>query len=345
MSSLKLVVWNMEWMNDLFDPNAQAAAFRADGEEPPHSRGTTVRKRRDDLSAVLNELAADVVVVVEGPNRTDELQLFFDQDVQGDWKAWVQPSPRQSQCIGIAARIDQGKLEDAPFTHYDTADDARFAPFLVDTDDDGIEEQHEFERRPLYVEINPQSGRRFRVLGLHLKSKGIFDAYEWSKWWQTADGNRRRLLAQVTQLRLRFLDPYLTDEETKSIPMIVCGDVNDGPGLDAGEKRLFGSAIERLMGTVWKPELCLRNTLFEALSEKARARLDFATIVTTSYKDPIFNNTWHREWIDHVLYTDDQGAAWVSNAQVHSTMADGSRIWARYKHASDHFPVSVTVTT
>ncbi len=32
------------------------------------------------------------------------------------------------------------------------------------------------------------------------------------------------------------------------------GDINDGPGLDASEKRLYGSGIERLMGTVWTPE-------------------------------------------------------------------------------------------
>ena len=31
------------------------------------------------------------------------------------------------------------------------------------------------------------------------------------------------------------------------------GDINEGPGLDASEKRLYGSGIERLMGTVWTP--------------------------------------------------------------------------------------------
>lgn len=31
------------------------------------------------------------------------------------------------------------------------------------------------------------------------------------------------------------------------------GDINDGPGLNASEKRLYGSGIERLMGTIWTP--------------------------------------------------------------------------------------------
>ena len=34
-------------------------------------------------------------------------------------------------------------------------------------------------------------------------------------------------------------------------PLIVCGDIDDAPGLDASEKRLFGSGVERLVGAVW----------------------------------------------------------------------------------------------
>ena len=39
-------------------------------------------------------------------------------------------------------------------------------------------------------------------------------------------------------MRLDFLDPLLGDPATRSIPLIVCGDINDGPGLDASEKRV-----------------------------------------------------------------------------------------------------------
>src|SRR5215213_884925 len=199
-------------MNDLFGPDVQPPAFRADGDEPTHNKGVTVRERRDDLSGVLDELAPDIVIVVEGPSRSGELQLFFDEDVQGEWKAEVQASKGQSQNIGVAARVDQGKFEDPPFEHFDTSRMEAFGSFLTDIDDDGIEEQYRFERRPLYVDVKPAGGESFRILGLHLKSKGIFTAYEWSKWWQIADANRRKILAQATQLRLRFLDPYLTSD-------------------------------------------------------------------------------------------------------------------------------------
>jgi hypothetical protein len=38
---------------------------------------------------------------------------------------------------------------------------------------------------------------------------------------------------------------------------LVCGDINDGPGMDACEKWLFGNVVERFMVSVWKPALCL----------------------------------------------------------------------------------------
>jgi endonuclease/exonuclease/phosphatase family metal-dependent hydrolase len=345
MSTLKFVLWNMEWMNDLFGPNDQPAAFRPDDARPAHHKSATVRQRRDDLSGVLNELAPDVVVVVEGPNRTEELQLFFDEDVQGEWKTQVQPSKGQSQNLGIAVRIDQGKFRETPFKYHDTNNIEAFGSFVADVDDDAIDEEYKFERRPLYVEIYPEDGKAFHVLGIHLKSKGIFSAYEWSKWWQVADANRRKLLAQATQLRLRFLDPYLSDAQTKDIPLIVCGDVNDGPGLDASEKRLFGSGIERLMGSMWKPDLCLGNALFDSLKEKDRANLNFGAIDTTRFKDPIFNDTWHNEWIDHILYSRCTDPVFVAQAQVHKKMSDERFIWEKYRHASDHYPISAVVTT
>lgn len=183
------------------------------------------------------------------------------------------------------------------------------------------------------------------MLGLHLKSKGIFNAYEWSKWWETADANRKKILAEAAHIHGTFIDSYLTDSQTKQIPLIVCGDINDGPGLDASERRLFASGIERLMGNIWQPSFCLGNALFDALKPKDQEELDFSSIYTTSFRDPIFNDTYQRDWIDQILYSKCQIANWVRNAQVHHYMPDKTPIWKKYKYASDHHPVSIEVTT
>jgi hypothetical protein len=286
------------WMNDLFVAETQTAAFKPDDAVPSHHRDATVRERRDDLSGVIEDLSPDVVVLVEGPTQTDELQLFVDEDVQGEWRAEVQTSPGMSQCLGVAARVDTDRFEDPPIERFETGEIEVFGGFLTDVDEDGIQEQYGFERKPVYAEVKPKEGRAFRVLGLHLKSKGIFTSYGWSKWWQIADANRRKILAQASQLRLQFLDPYLTADETREIPLIVCGDINDGPGLDASEKRLFGSGVERLMGTVWKPRLCLRNALFEALDEDDQAEFQLSTKIPSASGSVLSNNddkcgSWH----------------------------------------------------
>jgi endonuclease/exonuclease/phosphatase family metal-dependent hydrolase len=345
LSTIKLLCWNVEWMNDLFMAGTGPAAFRPDAEKPQHNTDTTVKTRREDLSGVLKDLAPDVVVVCEGPSRQEELKLFFDTDMPGTWQVGLQHSPAQSQNIGIAVRVDTGKFTAPILQLHDTAADKRFDPFLVDTDSDDLLEQHKFERRPLFAEVSPVGGAPFTILGLHLKSKGIFDAFEWSRWWDTADANRKKLLAQVTQIRLKFLEPFLSDPATAATPLIVCGDINDGPGLDASERRLFGSGVERLMGIIWRPQFCLGNALFDTLKPKDKEELDFSAIYTTSFKDPIFNGVYQREWIDHILYSRNQTGVWVTGAQVHSKMPDGTAIYIKYKHASDHFPISADVTT
>ena len=338
MAIIKLVVWNMEWLNDLFAAG-EPARFRPDAEKPQHAQEGTILDRRRDLASVLSELAPDAVVVVEGPSRQEELQLFFDTDVAGQWRVALQQTPGQSQNIAVAVRTDTGKFGADPLQHWNTNQDNRFGPFLVDTDNDDVKEQHGFERRPLYVELRTAGGAAFRVLGLHLKSKGIFQAFEWSKWWLKADANRKKILAQATQIRTKFLDPYLTDQATRDVPLLVCGDINDGPGLDASEKRLFGSGVERLMGHVWRPSLCMGNAIFDTLKPKDQSELDFSSLYTTSFRDPIFNNTFQREWIDHILYYKGRPDNWVRQAGIYRTTADGSPIWKKYLHASDHFPL------
>lgn len=340
MATIKFMLWNVEWMNDLFDA---AGNFQADSHVPQHSSGTTVKERRKHLSGVINELSPDIVVVVEGPNREKELQLFFDTDVTGTWEVKLQPTSGSTQCIGCAVRTDRNLFDTTtPITLFDTEQMTEFKPFEFANDSEGIVEKYRFERSPLYVEIKTAEGEAFRVMGLHLKSKGIFDAYEWSKWWAISDGNRKKILAQTRQIRRAFLDKYLGDVTTQKIPLIVCGDINDGPGMDASEKKLLGSGIEQLMGNVWKPFLCLGNSLFDSLSVRNQENLNFESIYTTSFKDPIFNNVWQKEWIDHILYSFNR-ADWVVNAKVNIDMPDGQKIYTKYKHASDHMPVSVDV--
>ena len=58
MANLKLMVWNMEWMNDLFAGNG---LFRPDNEKTQHNSAATIKQRRDALSTVIKELNPDIL--------------------------------------------------------------------------------------------------------------------------------------------------------------------------------------------------------------------------------------------------------------------------------------------
>jgi endonuclease/exonuclease/phosphatase family metal-dependent hydrolase len=341
---LKLLLWNMEWLNDLFVAGNGPAAFRPDGEKPAHASGSaTVLKRRKDVAAVIRELEPDIVVVVEGPNRNEELDLFFRTDVGPEWRTFLQPTSGSAQCLGAAINTPTGKFDVATTQRFDSAANPAFGEFLWDTDGDGVDERYRFERLPVDLEVGVAGGKRLRILGLHLKSKAIFDAYEWSKWWAVSGGNRRKILAQALFVRDQFVVPYLKDPATAGVPLVVCGDINDGPGLDASEKLLFGSGIEMLMGDSWTPDVVLGNALYDSLSDTAKRNMDFETLATSRFKDPIFNDVFHQEWIDHVLYSRNLGRQWVSGARIVRTALDGQQLFRKYPNASDHSPVVVTL--
>lgn len=355
---MKLAVWNMEWLNDLVE--SDAAALKPDdqnvrGPRPPWKKeGPNVAERVALLREGLADLDPDILLIVEGPDRTEDMEVLMASIADGTWSVYIQRSrfasgpdnPRQNtstQCVGIAVRTDRNAFADPPMTVTDVEDPAAglihtaTEPFFMDLGADKVPEWFRYERRPLWVTIHPAGGQDFNVMGLHLKSKGIFAAYEWSRWWKLADANRMRLLAQCRHLREAFLDVYLSDPD--ALPVIVAGDINDGPGFDTSEMRLNASGVETLMGSVWKPDLSLGNALFDALDDRDRARLDFSDVTTTRFADPIFNDTFHRVMIDHILYSRST-PGWVSSAEVPRTTAAGTAYWK----ISDHFPVVAEIT-
>lgn len=345
MGEIKFAMWNAEWFNELFvgDP----PKFRPK-EEKGYRTNHKIGDRLKDLPGVINDIDADVWVIVEGPNQSSELQLFFDQPtVMGFWQCVVQPAGAQS--VGLAIRVDRDLFNNPPFNWFNIDSDSEAEilkratnEFRMDTDGDGLDEIHKFERKPLYASVNLANGKQFRVLGLHLKSKGIFQAFEWSKWWAKADGNRKKIIAQCHQIRTHFLNDYLINQETKEIPLIVCGDINDGPGLDTSEMKIQSSGIERLMGSIWHPHLCLGNAVFDTLSEKHKNELNFSSLYTASFSDPIFNRSYRKSWIDHILYS-RISSNWIKDAKINYTMNNGEPIYKAFPTSSDHMPVTCII--
>ena len=88
------------------------------------------------------------------------------------------------------------------------------------------------------------SGFGFRLIGAHLKSKAPHGVRTRDALMRLAIANRRKQLAQAIWLRAR-----IAHHLAEGTPLMLLGDLNDGPGLDAYEDLFGRSSVEIIMGT------------------------------------------------------------------------------------------------
>ncbi len=127
------------------------------------------------------------------------------------------------------------------------------------------------------------------------------------------------------------------------LPVVVMGDLNDGPGLDPCERMVGRSFVETLMGSVFEPHSSFHNTLWW-MSKKSTTRKD---LWTADFPDPIVTHPkgWeHRVWIDHILASPDMLEPTNSVRYV----IDSGRVAPKNRNsreASDHFAVYCGIET
>lgn len=202
-----------------------------------------------------------------------------------------------------------------------------------DIDNDGIEEIFQFEKPPLEGVFRlKDTGETFMVMLVATKSKGVFVSADILRYQALAIANRKKLSAQAGKIRRR-LDSLLKADPGMKI--IVAGDFNDDPGMDSFEAFLGHSALEKIMGSVFEPELIFHNSLYHWTKDKAKAR----ELYTTEFADPIVKNqAMHRCWIDHILVSPGfrwncSGLRYIDNSGMIGEKTDMAR------KVSDHFPV------
>ncbi|EYD71015.1 Endonuclease/exonuclease/phosphatase family protein [Limimaricola hongkongensis DSM 17492] len=99
-----------------------------------------------------------------------------------------------------------------------------------------------WSKPPLELAIETE-GAVLRLIGVHAKSKAPHGADDPEEMRRIAVENRRKQIAQCGWLRGRVEDHLDAGDS-----LVVMGDFNDGPGLDAQE-RLFGrSGVEIVLG-------------------------------------------------------------------------------------------------
>ncbi len=247
---MRIATYNVEWFTSLFDDDDQLF----DDAEWSARWQVTRAEQTAALGTVFRALDADAVMVIEAPDssrhhdttralerfaarfdlRARQAVMGFSNDTQQEIALLYDPDV-------LAARHDpKGEITGAE----GKPGAPRFDGILrIDLDIDATEDRVVFSKPPLELTMETENGLAFRMIGAHLKSKAPHGARNAKHAIQIAIASRRKQLAQAVWLRRR-IDTHLA----QGTPLMVLGDLNDGPGLD-GYEDLFGrSSVEIVLG-------------------------------------------------------------------------------------------------
>jgi len=330
---MRFATYNVEWFNALFDDDG---ALLEDGEWSARYDVT----RRDQLAAlgiVFTALDADAILVVEAPDdsrhrqtvpalenfaaavgiRARKALLGFANDTQQEIALLYDPDH-------LSARHDPVGTTHGAAPRFDDV-------FKIDLDIDATQDRVTFSKPPLELAIETASGGSLRMIGAHLKSKAPHGATSDDAAKRISIANRRKQLAQAIWLRRR-----ITHHLEAGDPLIVLGDLNDGPGLDEFE-HLFGrSSVEIILG----------EDMFDPHARRALGRR-FEAVPTTARFWMRHENRYLQALLDYIMVSPDLAAKSPSWRIWHPM--DDPTCWTRPElrdaliAASDHFPVTLDI--
>lgn len=240
---MRIATWNIEWFNALFDDDGEPLEDGA----PSGRHGVTRREQLVGIGIVMAAMDADAIFIVEAPDdsrkrstiaaletfaaacglRTRRAIMGFRSDTEQELALLYDPDV-------LTPTHDPRESPDAP--RFDTA-------LTVDLGTDNGPETAHFARAPLELSVVPVEGQPFRLIGVHAKSKAPHGARNDADVQRIGLANRRKQLAQCLWLRRRIEDHLAAGDS-----LIVLGDLNDGPGLDAFEGLYGISGVEIVMG-------------------------------------------------------------------------------------------------
>jgi predicted extracellular nuclease len=331
----------MEWMKRLFYTDGTPKTKNDTG-----SANKKEGLRSEQLATVVKAIDPDILCIVEGPDTLASGEKTASQQLM-NWCALHDlneydavhgiTSGGQQELCAIYKR-DKVKLIHDPVT--DKTKNPFDEAFYVDTIDSLIKEEYTHYRPPFEIsvrDVNENALELAKIIVAHTKSKGIFDSVDMARYEQLSERNRRKLYAECYSIRER-VDQWMDGYPDRKI--IVCGDINDGSGMDFYEHRYSKSAMEILLGNIWHPEKILRHVL----SKPKIGKYGWSPS-SSKYKDAITKNTF-TVLIDHILVSQnlefDNSLVWNPNdSKAPQFVKD---IKKELKAASDHFPVTVELT-
>ncbi len=332
---MRIATYNIEWFNALFDDDN---ALLMNGEWSSRYKITRAEQAQA-LGTVFRAMDADAVMVIEAPDTTrrrntiaalENFAAHFDLRARAAVRGF---SNETQQEIALLFDPDVLRAEHAPIPGQNGI--PRFdGVYAIDLDIDATEDQVVFSKPPLELLVQATSGFEFRMIGAHLKSKAPHGATTPDQVMAVAIANRRKQLAQAIWLRAR-IDQHLA----QSTPLIVLGDLNDGPGLDEYEDLFGRSSVEIVMGSG-------AGALYDPHARLALSRR-LGPVPTTARFWIRPEKRYLQALLDYIMITPDLQAKDAHWRIWHPL--DDPECWAQPElrealvAASDHFPVTLDV--
>ncbi|CUH64069.1 Endonuclease/Exonuclease/phosphatase family protein [Thalassovita gelatinovora] len=254
---MRIATYNVEWFNNLFDESGGLL----DDTRWSGRQDVTRTQQLAALGIVFTAIDADAVMVIEAPDHNGKrttvpaLENFARAFNLRCRKAIVGFPNHTQQEIALLYDPDRLTAWHDPLGDTTGKKGSEGAPrfdgvFRIDLDIDATEDLISFSKPPLELGLRTAGGFEFRMIGAHLKSKAPHGAHGRDAIMRAAISNRRKQLAQAIWLHRR-IETHLQAGE----PLIVLGDLNDGPGLDEYEDLFGRSSVEIVLGDSGGPQL------------------------------------------------------------------------------------------
>lgn len=353
---MRLVTWNIAWFDSLFDDEGRIR--RDDGPGGLAGVGAVTQARA--IAQVLTALDADAVMVIEAPD-TRPVPPFAPQPPQRETCAMLRRFAKQN---GLRARhavrgFLNGTQQEIAFlfdaralravhdphgprraTAQAPRFDGEYQPDpAVLRPDPTAPARIRFSKPPLELAVRTASGNRLRLIGVHIKSKAPHGATSPEDALRRSGRNGRLQLAQALWLRARIDD--LLD---KRQPLIVMGDLNDGPGKDVHEAGLGLSTVEVVTGEGGDPARRLHDPHARALwdglavDQVAPVSARFHRPDLVQAPDGLFSVL-----LDYILISPDLMRRKPHWRLYDPATVDDPTLAAALRLASDHYPVVLDI--
>lgn len=339
---MRIATYNVEWFSALFDDENQLAP---DGEWSARY-GITRAQQIAALGIVFTALDADAVMVIEAPDtsrkadtvaalehfasafdlRARRAVMGFANDTQQEIALMYDPDVLSASHDPQGAETGKKGAGDAP--RFDST-------FRIDLDIDAREDLVTFSKPPLELAVRAASGFGFRMIGAHLKSKAPHGAETPEEAMRISIANRRKQLAQAIWLRAR-----IQQHLAQATPLMLLGDLNDGPGLDEYEDLFGRSSVEIIMGDEGG------SCLFDPHARRALSRR-LGAMPTTARFWIRTERRFLQALLDYIMVSPDLAARRPAWRIWHPL--DDPDCWAvpelrdALVTASDHFPVTLDI--